>query len=476
MSLTVSLAAVGAILATATLVGRGISVALLPADPAFRAERWGWSVALGATILAAATAAALAWGARPGWLGFAWASVIVGLLAWRLRLPRESVDLPIGGKRWGWITAAFALLLVIGIVLYLLRALTEPMWSNDYLAIWGLKAKIIFFTRRLPQRFLPEPLYGFSHPEYPLGLPLLLAGVCSLLGRWDDHAVALLFPLFQIATLAALWGWLTRRGVRWPLPLAAAALLSLFEPLYSGFLTGLAEVPLSCVFLLFGTAFSDALDGDRSSAGEASANSGALRRLATASILAAGLKNEGLLLAAVGAVGALIARRRDRWRMATCAFLPAAVLAVLGRVLSGNAPLRDFDFGLIARPVELAGRLTETVRAAISGVVWPAAPGILCLVLLFAAGRRTPFADRLLGLAAALWICYFLIPMFAVAGPAWLVSTSLARTSAALAPLAAAGLTARLPWRCAGAASAAEGDPRASGGHDGSRTLSTPAS
>ena len=25
-----------------------------------------------------------------------------------------------------------------------LRALTEPMWSNDFLAIWGLKGKAIF--------------------------------------------------------------------------------------------------------------------------------------------------------------------------------------------------------------------------------------------------------------------------------------------------------------------------------------------
>ena len=48
-----------------------------------------------------------------------------------------------------------------------------------------------------------------------------------------DHALALLFPFFQVATLAALFGWLRRRGVSWPVPLAAAALLSQLEPLYS---------------------------------------------------------------------------------------------------------------------------------------------------------------------------------------------------------------------------------------------------
>src|SRR5262249_39154772 len=165
--------------------------------------------------------------------------------------------------------------------------------------------------------------------------------------------------------LAALWGWLRRRGVPWPLPLAAAALLSLFEPLYSAFLTGLAEVPLSCVFLLFGSAFSDALDANGFGTDAGRNDFAAARRLAAASLLAGGLKNEGLLLAALGALGALIARSPRRWRLAACALLPAGAIAGLGRILNGNAPLRDFDFALVARPAELPRRLVETGRAGV---------------------------------------------------------------------------------------------------------------
>jgi hypothetical protein len=476
LSFFASLAAVGAVLAASVLAGWATSLALLPTGSIWKAERWGWSLPLGAAILAAATAAALALGVKPGWPGFLSMAAIAGVVAWRLRLAGGHADRLAAARRSPLIALCLSLLLVTGIVLYLLRALTEPMWSNDFLAIWGLKAKTIFFARALPLRVLPERLYGFSHPEYPLGQPLLFAGVASLLGRWEDHATALFFPAFQVATLAVLWGWLRRRGVPWPLPLAAAALLSLFEPLYSGFLTGLAEVPLSCVFLLFGSALSDSLDANGFGAQRGGDDSGAARRLATASLLAGGLKNEGLLLAALGVSGAMIARSPGRWRTAACALLPAGAIAGLSRVLNGNASLRDFDFSLIARPAELPARLFETLRAGVD-VLWPAAaPGLLCVLVLFAAGRRTPFADRLLWLAGALWAAYFLIPMFAISSPAWLVSTSLARTSAALAPLAAAGLTARLKVETADESSAASGDPRAWEGRAAAPTPSIPAS
>jgi hypothetical protein len=476
LSFFASLAAVGAVLAATVLAGWVISLALLPTGSIWRAERWGWSLPLGAAILAAATAAALALDVRPGWPSFLSTAAVAGVIAWRLRLARGHADGPASTRRSPFIALCLSLLLVTGIALYLLRALTEPMWSNDYLAIWGLKAKTIFFAHALPPRVLPERLYGFSHPEYPLGLPLLFAGIASVLGRWEDHATALFFPAFQVATLAVLWGWLRRRGVRWPLPLAAAVLLSLFEPLYSGFLTGLAEVPLSCIFLLFGLALSDSLDANGSGAQTDGDDSGAARRLATASLLAGGLKNEGLLIAVLGASGALIAPSPRRWRTAACALLPAGAIAMSSRVLNGNAPLRDFDFGLIARPAELPARLFETVRAGVSDVLWPAAAGLLCVLVLFAAGRRTPFADRLLWLAGGLWAAYLLIPMFAVSSPAWLVATSLARTSAALAPLAAAGLTARLRRETADESSAASGDPKASEGRAAAPKPSIPAS
>src|SRR5712691_1662116 len=245
LSFLVPLGACAAILAAAACGGAFAAAALIPPGSMFRPERWGWGFVLGAALIAIEAAVALAPGYAPGWLPALIAFAIAAALAMRFRLRDIGSDIVPERAGSAGLSGLFLFLLASGVLLYLLRALTEPMWSNDYVAIWGLKGKTIFYARRLPGHVLPSSLYGFSHPEYPLGLPLLFAGAASLLRRWDDHALALLFPFFQGATLLALFGWLRRRGVAGPVPLAAAAILSLFEPLYSGFLTGMAEVPLS---------------------------------------------------------------------------------------------------------------------------------------------------------------------------------------------------------------------------------------
>ncbi len=453
-----SLAVVGAILLLASAVGWAVAAALFPGGRSFRAELLGWGLVLGCAVIAAMVPVSFLLGATPGWSRFV---LLTALLLVATRLPPPPLGesdqlppLPLGEGRGEGRTVASRLLLallLLGIALYGLRALTEPMWSNDYLAIWGFKGKTIFFSRALPDRLFRWPVLGFSHPEYPLGLPFLYAGVAFLHGRWDDHAMALLFPFFQVATLLVLFGWLRRRGAASPLPLAAATLLALFEPLYSGFLTGMAEVPLSCGMLLFGTSFSDALDSSDppSPPRLRRASRGAQRRLAVASLLIAATKNEGLLLALIAALaaGTFAARRRSvRWTVPAAALFPAAGVTLLRRWTLGSVPLRDFDFSFLApwRIEELLGRAGESFHAALTEVALPAWPGLLCVAALIFVGRRAPHGDRVLLLAAICLMAYLFLPALAVPGPAWLVRTTLARTAAALAPLAAAGIAARL--------------------------------
>src|SRR5262249_56547377 len=122
---------------------------------------------------------------------------------------------------------------------------------------------------------------------------------------------------------------------------------------------------------------------DGPAAGGGGRVAGAAHRWGALRLGGGGLKKEGRLLGRRGGGGVLAARSPRRWRIAGCALLPAGAIAGLGRVLSGDAPLRDFDFGLIARPAELPGRLMETVRAGVSDVLWPAGPGLLCVLVLF---------------------------------------------------------------------------------------------
>jgi hypothetical protein len=438
--LALSLLSVGAILVAVGAVGYAFAGALVPRGRAFRAERLSWGIAAGLALLAGSVAFAFLFHGMPGWLPFLVLAAVVGLPArlfrFRDRVP-ERAEPPESTDERRASAVLFAILL-LGVVLYALRALTEPMWANDYLAIWGFKGKTFFAEREIPDRLFRWLSLSFSHPEYPLGLPLLYAGVAFLLGRWDDHALALLFPFLQVATLLVLYGWLRRRGAGRPLALPAAALLSHFEPLYRAFTTGMAEVPLSFGVLLLGTSLADRIERtDR----------GASRRLALAALVCTATKNEGLyFVAAAFLVAALSAFSRKGFaaRAAAALALPAALVIAAHRLIRGSLPLRDFDFSLLAKPALLLPRIAESVASAVGQTPPAAWIGLATLGVLVAAGRPSPAGAAILALAACGVAAYLFLPALAVEGPAWLVETAFFRTTAALAPLAAAGVAVRL--------------------------------
>jgi hypothetical protein len=434
-ALAFALAALAAVVAT----GWGMSGAFLPEGPAFRLERAGWSVALGAAVLIAAVPLALAVGVWPR------ATLVVVAAAALAVARRHGLAAATGPAARGWNMPVLLLGLIgLGIAVYALRALTEPMWANDYVAIWGLKGKTMFAAGEYPERFYTWPGLAYSHPEYPLALPLLYAGLARLTGRWDDHAMALLFPLLQAATLSVLVGWLRRRGAAAVVAGLAAATVAWFEPLYSSFLTGMAEVPLAFGMLCFATALADSLDAT---------DPGAIRRLVLASALAAATKNEGLFLAAAGCLLAVAVGKESRWKVAAAALVPGLAVRALHLPWRSRLPLADLDLRSFT-----PARVADALGAA-GALLEPAAWAALVLVAaLIVTGQRVPAGNRLLLLAAAALAAYLVVPAFAVKGPAWLVETTLRRTAAALVPLAAAGIAARF----SGASNESERDPRAS--------------
>jgi hypothetical protein len=438
--LALSLLSVAAILLAAAALGYSVAGALVPRGRAYRAERLAWGFAAGLAFLAGSVAFAFSFHGTPGWLSFLLLAAVVGLTArlfrFRDRAPESAEPPESEGERRA--CAVLLAILLLGVALYALRALTEPMWANDYVAIWGFKGKTFFAERAIPDRLFRWLSLSFSHPEYPLGLPMLYAGIAFLLGRWDDHALALLFPVLQIATLSALYGWLRRRGAGRPLALAAAALLSQFEPLYRAFTTGMAEVPLSFGVLLLGTSLADRIERtDR----------GASRRLALAALVCTATKNEGLyFVAAAFLVAALSAFSRKGFaaRAAAILALPAALVIAAHRLIRGSLPLRDFDFSLLSKPGALLPRIAESIASAIRGTPPAAWIGLAALGVLITVGRASPAGSSLLALAACGFAAYLFLPALAVQGPAWLVETAFFRTTAALAPLVAAGVAVRL--------------------------------
>jgi hypothetical protein len=435
-SLWPSLVEVAGILLVSTIAGRVLVRSLLPGGAAWKLERWGWSMALAVFLLPVNVCLSFALGFRPGWISFLALAGVGVALTWRFVLPRSDPPLAVqtGPSALSWLLFA---LTAAGALVYLVCSLEEPLASNDFFAIWGLKGKSIFGDAGIPRRLFDWAEYAFSNPAYPIGLPLLYAGVAFLLGRWEDHAMALVFPFLQVSTLLVLVGWLKRRGAAPSVALAASALVANFGLLYSPLLTGgMAEVPASLAFLLVGVSFCDSLDR---------ADPGGARRLALAALLAAAVKNEGvfLLAAAAALLVARAARRREpvAWRTAAAIAIPGLGSFLLHRLVLGRHALRAFDFGLIRRP-GFAGLLRDTLREEFVQLVVPAWPALAALAFLIVFARRGSASGVLLALAGASLAVYLLFPAFCTFGPAWLVHWTVGRITAALAPLVAAGVAA----------------------------------
>ncbi|HEX4440342.1 MAG TPA: hypothetical protein VH854_09750 [Thermoanaerobaculia bacterium] len=459
MSFLFALLRHAAVLVAAASAGALVAAPWVPGGGRSRlasAERAAWGTAVGLTLIAASFPLALLLGIRPGWVPFL--ALVAAAAAASLLRPAAGLAAgdaaPAAPSLSRGTAAALRAIAVLGVALFALRALTEPMWANDFLAIWGLKGKTIYALSAVPDRLYADPSLTFSHPEYPLGIPFLYAGLASLAGGWDDHAAAVLFPIIQVATLCGLAGWLRRRGVPRAVTLAAVAVLALDLPLYTGSHVGLADIPLSFFALLLGASLSDAADGT---------DAGAAARLALASLLAVATKNEGLFLAAAAVVIGLVATRGARRRrdVALAIVLPALLVLVPHRIWRGSARLKDFDFGLLtpSRWGELASRIVETARNEALHVLLPALTIVVALAALFALGRSVSWADRLLVLAACAGATYLALPALGVvpghpeAGPLFLVRTAVARTFSALGPLVAAGLAGRLGGLVTGSAS-----------------------
>ncbi|HVQ54270.1 MAG TPA: hypothetical protein VMT25_03780, partial [Thermoanaerobaculia bacterium] len=177
----VSLLRVGAVVFAASALGWTIARALVPSEPRFSAERLGWSLAVAIGLLIAFVPLSMLVRVRPDWMGFLILSALIAASARRLApltLPSgrgellsgmpAQVELPLPAvSGWGEGRSGRTLvwlLILGGVSVYALRALTEPMWANDFIAIWGLKGKTIFGAVGYPERLRS---LEFAHPEYP---------------------------------------------------------------------------------------------------------------------------------------------------------------------------------------------------------------------------------------------------------------------------------------------------------------------
>lgn len=400
-----------------------------------RAERLGWGLAAGLAIQAAVYGAFLLVSANPGpkKMGAAAGLLLVLLTAASRGKPARAVR----GVRPDVAAVVLLLFAFAGAAIFLLLAISEPMWGTDFLAVWGFKAKTIFWTGAVPERLFHDPATVWSHPEYPILLPLIFASTSASTGGWNDHALAILYPIFEAGLLVSLYGFLRRRGNATG---AAAACLAVawFFPLFHPYHVGMAEIPLAFSLVLFSEAVLDFAAGDKP---------GVYARTILASFLCCGLKPEGsLFVVLAGAALAVVSvgRRRPVGRMILCAISPAVAVAGALRLFRGAVSGRDSDWALlgVSRWGELLHRIGLTADSILAAEILPRALPLALLVAIFLLTPRQG-SDFLLPPLAAQVACYAAVCAFSTVGPVWQVKTAFARVVAALFPVCALALGAR---------------------------------
>lgn len=142
--------------------------------------------------------------------------------------------------------AAFDLATLVLIVAHGAFATAARIGAWDFWAIWGLKGRVFFERGSIDWAFLAHPYYAFSHPDYPLLVPLDDVFLALHDGAWSDRSLAWMTTLFAAALLLIVRGCLAEDLPSW---LAAAGTFGLASIALTQWV-GMAEAPM----MAFGTA------------------------------------------------------------------------------------------------------------------------------------------------------------------------------------------------------------------------------
>jgi hypothetical protein len=85
--------------------------------------------------------------------------------------------------------------------------------SIDTYSIWLLKAKALFTENSFPFNFLSNHAYLYSHPQYPILLPLVFSIIYQIMGNIHEQFVLLLYPLIYTSILLLCFTALRKLGL-----------------------------------------------------------------------------------------------------------------------------------------------------------------------------------------------------------------------------------------------------------------------
>jgi hypothetical protein len=390
-------------------------------------------------------------------------AAVAARLRWRRSSPAGSARAP-GLARWRLAGAVATLLCAVMVLLGAARALVMPVRNVDALNFWGLTAKVLHQEGGVRTGLYRDPDRGHTFRGYPLLVPLTLSSTYAVVGRAEDQAGKVVFPVFYAMVLLAACGAMRRER---PGPGAAVVTACLacclpYLDYTGGAASALADVPLSLFLVLGLVAWRRwATTGDRDSLAEW------VLWLSAAAVT----KTEGVFALVIALGAAAVVRWRVRpvaWaRAGACALAVAALVApwylyaatLPGSVSGAPRPLLETaGANLSAWVAQMPRFLGEMLDIRRWGLLW-----VFAVVAVVAGWRRAAPAYRLAaGLVAAQLAAYFLAFLALPTDQAAIVATTKKRLLLHVAPSAAYLAWCFLPWAPAGLLAPADG-----GGADG---------
>ncbi|MEI8341841.1 MAG: hypothetical protein WCH43_09950, partial [Verrucomicrobiota bacterium] len=335
--------------------------------------------------------------------------------------------------------ALCALIILQFAIVVWIQSWTALGW--DGLLDWEIKARYAFLNGGgIPLGYFSDPTRAFSHPDYPLMLPMLEAWIYLWMGDCHQFWVRFIFPVFYFAGALVAYSGVTRlSGKKWAGLMAAGMLFFLPFPVAGSWniFAGYADLPLA-VFYLAGLIGFLRYQVEPSS-----------RQLALVSLLAGlmpWIKREGIVLwCCLMAVVMVELLRRRKMLAAVLVILPGLIVCLGWKIVVtvlAACPSTDFlpfSIELVGRNLPrlvtglqmLAGELLKTGSWSLLWIGFPVA--LLCLVC---DGRRKIAAQLLFCVAMPLLLLTgaFILSNWAVFQSH--IRTSLPRLVLQVAPVA----------------------------------------
>lgn len=127
-------------------------------------------------------------------------------------------------------------------------ALSQPLLAFDARAIWGFKAKVLYFEQGIYNETFLDADRLHAKTRYPLLIPLAETFIASVSGGFHEPAIKLLFPCFYVSLILLVGSELSRAFGRRHALLSTSLFASL--PVFTiyangGAASGYADLPLA---------------------------------------------------------------------------------------------------------------------------------------------------------------------------------------------------------------------------------------